>query len=262
MTITKRQHYVPRVYLRSWGDENGNIKVLDKIKGKAIYPNVENICLEKYYYEHPELKPTNELEKKFGEFESVFGKTRDFLSFVENSAIKLKQPIAQTLADSLIASPKHVSALKNFAGTTYFRTPAAISAMKKALSSDNNPIAKKALEQIDSPYTLNTMAFESTLLERFKNLHIALMYSEHRLNTSDWPCFPVIGGSGHANFGYDIGRHEAASALMTVTPKIVVMFLPNLDNIKPFIRFNNMPKKLADEHNQLVHEMAERWVIK
>lgn len=262
MSLTKRQHYVPRVYLRAWVNDTGTVNVLDKETGNEIFPTVENICLEKYYYEDPQSPPTNELEDKFGEYEGGFGKTRDFLSVIESSAKKLGQPIAETLVSALVAMPKHVIALKNFAGTAYFRTPAAMAAIRQNLESDSSPEAKIALEQINSPYALNTMAFESTLLERFMNLDIALMYSSQRLHTSDWACFPVFGGNDHKNFVYDIGRHKAATAVMPLTPSLAVMFLPNIENRKSVVISKNMPTSLANEMNQVVYTSAGRWVIK
>ena len=106
------------------------------------------------------------------------------------------------------------------------------------------------------------MAFESTLLNRFNNLHITLLHSKERLNTGDWPCFPISGGTDHANFAYDIGRHEAATAGMALTPSIAVIFLPNLDQRKPVVIPRDMPKSLSNQMNEIVYESAERWVIK
>ena len=79
------------------------------------------------------------------EYESAFGPTRDFLSFVETNAIDSGHPIAETIASSLSALPKHLTAIKNFAGTAYFRTPGALSTMKKELKADSSPDAQKIL---------------------------------------------------------------------------------------------------------------------
>lgn len=261
MSLVKRQHYVPRVYLNAWADKKGLVNVVDKRTKNTFTSSVEKICLENNYYESPGLPPTNELEKKFGRFEYDFGKARDFLSFVASNAKSSGHPVSETLADALTESPHHQATLKNFAGTSYVRTPGALASLRKELAADKSPTAQMALEQLDSPYQMNALAFESTLLERFSKLHIALMYSETRLATSDWPCFPVFGGLDHKNFTYDIGRHEEAAALMTLTPNIVLMFLPNIANQPTTVLPGRMPKSLAEQTNKIIYESAERWFI-
>ncbi|SFL34362.1 DUF4238 domain-containing protein [Pseudomonas sp. NFACC46-3] len=263
MQLTIRQHYVPRVYLRAWTDSNGNLTVDGKAGGKRIHPKPEQICLEKYYYEDPAVPPTNELERKFCEYEGAFGRARDFLTFVEDNALKIGQPVAQTLASALMSLPDYLKALKEFAGTAYFRTPAALDQIRRELAEDNSAAAAKALESLTSPYFFGQQAFDSTLLDRFQNLHVALVHSPHcRLDTGDWPCFPLAGGTDHAGFAYDIGRHGAAVAVMTITPTLAAMFLPNISDKPAIIIPGEMPSTLAEQMNEMVFKFAERWVIR
>lgn len=201
MKLTKRQHYVPEVYLRAWSDEKGKLVVYNKENGSHIKPNVDNICLEKYYYGDPVAPPNNELERKFWEYEGAFGPTRDFLLFICKNAVEAGQPVGRTLADALNALPKHANVLKSFAGTLYFRVPGALQALQEQLAADNTRDAATAQKGLGSPYTLNVMAFESTLLDRFRRLHIAVFYSEaKRLDTADRLCLPIASGTGHSNF--------------------------------------------------------------
>ncbi|WP_042149463.1 MULTISPECIES: DUF4238 domain-containing protein [unclassified Pseudoalteromonas] len=261
MSQTVRQHYVPRVYLKAWSCPKGKVKVLDKKTGKIFTPAVENICLEKYFYENPKLPPTNEIENMFCDYEGKFGKTRDFLSAIKNNAIELSQPISETLANALNALPDHLRILKEFACISYFRTPKAFQEMLKQLKADNNPEAAKAIKQLESPYALNKQAFESTIFERFKKMHIAILFSETDLITGDAPCIPLAGGTGHSNYAYDIGRHEASFAAMAITSNIVVMFMPNLTANNPIIIPRDMPKELSLQLNEIIMEHSQRWVI-
>ncbi|VBF49804.1 DUF4238 domain-containing protein [Burkholderia pseudomallei] len=263
MPLTVRQHYVPRVYLRAWSNAKGYLTVYDKHEDKQFPATPENVFLERNYYEDPKLEPSNELEKKFEAYESAFRPTRDFLTFVERNAIEIGQPVAETLASALMSLPKRAISLKEFAGTAYFRTPGALKAMRDQLTEDHNSDAARALEKLTSPYVLGTQAFESTLLERFRQLHMAVFHSpEQRLHTGDWPCFPVAGGTGHANFGYDIGRHGAAMAVMALTPTIALAFLPNLKDRDPIVIPGTMSADLARQTNERVSEAAARWVVR
>lgn len=262
MSLTVRQHYVPRVYLRAWSCPKGMVNVLDKKTGKSFTPAVENICLEKNFYEDPKLPPTNEIENMFCEYEGSFGKTRDFLSFVTENAINSGQSVSAVLSSALSALPDHLKAIKEFAGISYFRTPKAFQELKKQLKSDKNPEAKNALSFLESPYTLNLQAFESTILERFINLNIAILYSKEPLITSDAPCVPLAGGTEHSNFAYDIGRHEAAFAVMPLTPSLAALFLPNLSNRAPVIIPKDIPKELSTQLNDILLKHSDRWVIR
>ncbi|WP_341991298.1 DUF4238 domain-containing protein [Azorhizobium sp. AG788] len=261
--MTIRQHYVPQVYLESWCNEKKQLDVHDKIAGKSLNPSPLNVLNERYYYEEPQSSPTNELERQFGAYEGAFGATLKFLNFVIDGAIQNGQPIAATLENMLENLPRHAVALKEFAGVAYFRTPGALRAMREQLAADGAPLAAKALDALNSPYALGKDAFESTLLERFRELSMIIGYTGgERLYTGDWPCYPLAGGEHHANFGYDIGNHVAAFAGMAVTPRLYILFLPNLQKRAPFVLGRMMPTDLVRQTNEMVSEVAMRWVVR
>ncbi|MGY2990290.1 hypothetical protein [Bradyrhizobium sp. USDA 4508] len=229
---------------------------------KLVISIATNILLENYYYEDPVHPPTNELEKRFVPYETAFGQTRSFLKFVEQAAIDQRQPVAQALASAVAKLPRHAVALKEFAGTTYFRTPGALKAMKEQLGADTSRQSQQALA-VSSPFDLSSDGFESTLMERFRQLHMFLCHTKAScLDTGDWPCYPVAGGESHGNFGYDIGRHGAAFAAMAVTPTIFILFAPNLDGKNPKVIPGEMSADLVRQANDLVGAIAERWVVR
>jgi hypothetical protein len=73
MSITKKQHYVPRLYLRQFADPPGSDKVwvYDKGTGKRFQTNVERIAHENYFMD-PSGNLEQPFEKMFGVFESLF----------------------------------------------------------------------------------------------------------------------------------------------------------------------------------------------
>jgi hypothetical protein len=262
-TNTVRQHYVSQTYLRHWCHEDGFLRASGKLEGKELTIKPNNILFEKHYYEGPSPTPPNELERMFGRFESAYASSSKILTMIERNAIKLGQPVASTLADALENLPHHATALKEFAATTYFRTPAALTAMKEQLAADDRPLALEALEAMGSAYELCKQGFESSLLERFHNLHMLVGYGDgNRLITGDWPCYPLAFSEPLSNFGYDIGRNEAAAAGIAITPNIYILFLSNSHIQKPRVIGQVMSVDLVDQANELVSELATRWVVR
>lgn len=49
--ITKKQHFVPRFYLKQFADKDNKLHCYDKSTGKLYSAHAEDICFEKYLYE-------------------------------------------------------------------------------------------------------------------------------------------------------------------------------------------------------------------
>lgn len=49
--LTKKQHYVPRFYLKYFADSNGRLHVFNRDEDKFYPSNVDNICSNRYLYE-------------------------------------------------------------------------------------------------------------------------------------------------------------------------------------------------------------------
>ena len=79
--ITRKQHYIPQVYLRGFANNPGEIKPfiyqMDLLTGETKSVPIRSILYEADLYEiEPNIKP-NLCEDKFGEIEGIFGQIKN-----------------------------------------------------------------------------------------------------------------------------------------------------------------------------------------
>ena len=56
MQSTKAQHYVPRLYLKQWADEDEKIWCLDREKNNTFNPNIMGFAQQRFFYEMKQLR--------------------------------------------------------------------------------------------------------------------------------------------------------------------------------------------------------------
>ena len=56
MQSTKAQHYVPRLYLKQWADEDEKIWCLDRENNRIFNSNIMGVAQERFFYEMKRLK--------------------------------------------------------------------------------------------------------------------------------------------------------------------------------------------------------------
>jgi len=263
MQFTHNQHYVPRTYLKPWENAQGKLEIYDKKGMTTAHKGPKRILKDTDYYEKPGEPVDNALEIKFGTFENAYGPVREAVLFVVKNAVECGGNVSEELASYLSTVPQKANIIKEFAAVSFFRTPAALAAMRTQLNADTtDPLSAMALSALDSPFMMSTQAFDSTLLDRFRNLSIIVMYSHTELlNTCDRPCFPVSGGTGHANFGHDIGRHPLMFAFMPISPRLLVAFIPTLNGRQPFVHGCDVTPEFALQSRDIVERFAERYVV-
>ena len=90
--MTRKQHYVPQVYLKSFSTKNGTNKIYSyplssKYADKeCLTPiSIRSICSEDNLYENLEIAPLNDLENKLGLIENNFKKNLTLLVKKTNS---------------------------------------------------------------------------------------------------------------------------------------------------------------------------------
>ena len=56
MQFTKAQHYVPRLYLKQWADEDDKIWCLDRERNHIFHSKITRVAQESFFYEMKQLK--------------------------------------------------------------------------------------------------------------------------------------------------------------------------------------------------------------
>lgn len=82
--ITKRQHYVPRFYLRHFSGDEGKLCAYRRDKNRYFQTKPEDICNERFLYEsrmgeNGKFFRANNIEQKLSEKESYFSKCQDVI---------------------------------------------------------------------------------------------------------------------------------------------------------------------------------------
>jgi hypothetical protein len=78
MTNTKKQHYVPQLYLRKFSKNKKTLWVFDKILQKSYVANIGDVAQQRYFYDMPKsfenlgVKDLQAIEKALAYGESIF----------------------------------------------------------------------------------------------------------------------------------------------------------------------------------------------
>ena len=91
--LIKRQHYVPRHYLKSWINRNENILTLLKLENKIKNIKLNGVCQERYFYKlntlsNDDINKLNnfidDLFKEYGELKNYYKYFIELSTFVAN----------------------------------------------------------------------------------------------------------------------------------------------------------------------------------
>lgn len=68
----KKQHVVPRVYLKNFQNENGKVNAYNLKTNKAFLTNINEVCFYNYSYEAAKKEHNNKLESILSKYESDY----------------------------------------------------------------------------------------------------------------------------------------------------------------------------------------------
>lgn len=109
-TQAKRQHYVPRVYLRPFLGHDGNLRVVDLLSGQKYRTSIENVAVETHFYDL--------------EIEGLRVSAEDWLAQLEGEAAPVIQRLINHSESIGSLSLTEELALARFLAALKFRTPA------------------------------------------------------------------------------------------------------------------------------------------
>jgi len=106
LSKVKRQHYVPRLYLKQWANSSKQVIVLDKSNNKQYPNNIQNVASANYFYDGGTL-PDEEKEKirEIAKEEGILEEIEPYLAnnqMIEYMVGKIEATVAPIL-DSVIS---------------------------------------------------------------------------------------------------------------------------------------------------------------
>lgn len=256
--ITKKQHYVPKAYLRFFANmENKTYKTFVYFCKNMTnkYISIDNICCEKFLYEqiisYPHEKgivlyDANSIEKTFVDLEGSYHTICENImkTACENiiEILKEERYVLELFVSTLIfRGPKFVEVTKNISSDLYVRTKERLlSSMQEIYEGIQICELKAALEHeilnecVNSKVSVWVKAMQKT----FEESQLVLLKSEGaHFITSDMPVINLYGEENGEKFDL-VG--------LPITPNLFLAFidigttLPNVINVdnKTVMTFN------------------------
>ncbi|RQZ31618.1 DUF4238 domain-containing protein [Burkholderia sp. Bp9017] len=259
--LTRRQHYVPRVYLRRWAPDETNLLVTDKETGNSKTMSVADTTVQSWYYENPNAERDNELEIVFQEFEGEFGGAMRLFDHVFATSHELGQNPEQTMKSMLEALDRRRNQITRFAATLYFRTPGALEAKQGEVAAAGGPLPGLGAA-IANAYEFTKAGLSSPIIDRLVAMRMCLLQSEDGFITSDRPCFDIDRLSNRIpGFGDELGINDDVVCLMPLTTHWFALYIPAFGNGKPALQAKKLTTQETGAFNDLVRGKARRWVV-
>lgn len=260
--LTRRQHYVPRVYLGRWAPDKTNLLVTDKESGDSKQMSIRDSMVQSWYYENPNEERNNELERAFHEYEGPFGSVMNLWDFVLGNTAQLQQDPVETMTSMLTALEARREQLARFAATLYFRTPGALEAKRREVQAASTSLPGLGAA-VRNAYEFNKEGFNSTIIARLMAMRLSLIHSATGFITSDRPCFDLERRLARVpRLGDEIGVHEDVVCLMPLTPQWLALFIPiHSEGGGESVRGIRLDAPQTQAFNELIRENAHRWIV-
>jgi hypothetical protein len=264
--ITKKQHFVPRFYLKFWTAPGENFLFLYDLKEEEIHKSrPQGVLAEKYYYEHDRESPDNSVENVLSHMESETAQVVASINEIVQKYRSYSQErrLLRDLQDLLTSEARSV--LKEFMAYQYLRVPGAIE--RKEFELQPAAIPKNVLNDQLKPANFVTSGWDH-IKERFLNkLKMLICCSlDNEFVTSDWPCFEFRHSLYAPIFGQEVGAASDVFLVFPLLPRVLLtLYLPAyfITGIThaPELIVKSMSAGNVKNNNSLIIQQARRWVI-
>lgn len=263
--ITKKQHFVPKFYLKSWQAPGKDSIWSYDLQHKSIKDrSPTSVLFEDYYYEHDREFPDNIVENLLSEMENETAPViREINEIVQRySRLSQENELQRDLRHVLKPDKRRI--LKKFAAYQYLRIPDAIEQKAYELRPEN--IAEGFLSEMLKPANFVLSGFDYIKNKFFQELRMVISYSlNYDFVTSDRPCFDFDDSRYTPRLGVDIGQNSGAFLIFPLVPKILLTLFARAmipgDIIPPEPVITSISDGNVKNTNTLIIQQAKRCVI-
>ena len=258
--LTKKQHFVPRFYLKRWCDPAGKIWLHDLKAGRNSSRSPKSAFTQEYYYEADPKAPDNVFEDYLGDLEN---RSAPALDRIVRKALSVNGSLRKRGNQSLQLDNDDMRQAIDFLAHQYFRVPGAVDqkAFETAILRKNHPEIEEQLK----PGAMTLGGYRHAAA-RFHSMKITLLVSQgEEFLTSDRPCFDMKDSDQAPSLGEDIGRDPGVVLYCPLDPKVGMVMFP--ETFRPDA--HKVPKvwvKVASNSevrnsNNLIIQQAEQYVV-
>lgn len=269
MSDPKRQHWLPKFYLRSFAIEgtanraNPQVWILPRDRGEPHSTGISNVAVERYIYSPPRADGQRDgyVERRLADLESTLSSFWESLAtdFIAFHTIAKRRAIALFMATLVLRNP----AMRKLTADSHSKLARALeesAGHSVQVSGEAIQPDREAIRRLEDPSEQNR-AFVNSILRDARWLAEILLQKRWAMATSDRPvwatsdCPVYVASQEHAR--HQLGGKDA-TIMFPVSP-IRILVLD--DRQAPDGRYHKVPAERQADFNLITWANAQRFLI-